>query len=91
MTDRRRMSYVRHYGMWLAARDGGWMCAYCGTPLRPYADRKKARDVRAQPATVDHVTPLSLGGKDTLENMVLACRACNKAKGSMRQLRKVER
>lgn len=34
-------------------------------------------------ATVDHVTPLSKGGIDDETNYVLACEACNSAKGDM--------
>ena len=32
--------------------------------------------------TIDHVTPLSLGGKHVKENVVPACRSCNSKKGS---------
>lgn len=32
--------------------------------------------------TIDHVVPLSRGGKHELSNLVLACRACNSSKGS---------
>lgn len=33
--------------------------------------------------TLDHVTPRSLGGSDTVENLQLAHHACNQAKGAM--------
>lgn len=33
-------------------------------------------------ATRDHVHPLSKGGPDNLDNLVLACMACNVAKGT---------
>lgn len=32
---------------------------------------------------IDHILPLSRGGKDSIENMTLACVACNSAKGNM--------
>lgn len=32
--------------------------------------------------TVDHVTPLTLGGTDELTNLVAACRDCNSGKSS---------
>jgi len=32
-------------------------------------------------ATIDHIVPLSKGGRDTLDNLALACVACNRAKG----------
>jgi hypothetical protein len=33
--------------------------------------------------TMDHFFPLELGGKNDTSNLLSACRACNKAKGSM--------
>lgn len=43
-------------------------CQYCG---------KQPRDL-----TIDHVMPLSRGGKDTWENTVAACTRCNRKKGA---------
>lgn len=43
-------------------------CQYCGTDL----DKKDA--------TLDHVHPISKGGKTTWENSVTACSPCNAAK-----------
>lgn len=34
------------------------------------------------PLTVDHVTPVALGGSDSPENLVAACRDCNAGKSS---------
>lgn len=45
-------------------------CQYCG--------RKFSR----QELTIDHVLPRSRGGRDTWENLVLACVKCNVRKGS---------
>ena len=36
---------------------------------------------RAKGLTIDHVKPLSLGGTNTPDNIVAACRSCNSAKG----------
>jgi 5-methylcytosine-specific restriction endonuclease McrA len=33
-------------------------------------------------STIDHIVPVSKGGKDTLDNMAVACYACNQAKGN---------
>jgi 5-methylcytosine-specific restriction endonuclease McrA len=33
-------------------------------------------------ATIDHVIPKSKGGDDSMDNLVLACTACNGAKGN---------
>lgn len=43
-------------------------CQYCGIP---------------QNLTLDHVMPRSRGGKDSWENLVTACQACNTRKGDM--------
>lgn len=45
-------------------------CRYCGA---------SAPDVKL---TVDHVTPVSLGGYDRPDNLVAACRDCNAGKSS---------
>ena len=51
----------------IKARDGH-KCVYCGS---------------TENLTIDHVRPRSLGGTDTADNCVTACRPCNQAKGSM--------
>ena len=44
----------------------GRLCIYCGN----HAD------------AIDHVLPKSLGGTDTLDNLVPACRKCNSTKSN---------
>lgn len=46
-------------------------CVYCG------ADPFKHGDIE-----IDHVWPASRGGTDTVDNLVVACRRCNRSKGS---------
>lgn len=53
-------------------------CKYCG---RGTALRAGERDPLG--ATVDHVVPRAGGGANDAANRVMACRACNGAKGSM--------
>jgi len=48
----------------------GHRCQYCG------------RRFPKQDLTIDHVLPRSRGGKDTWDNLVLACMKCNLKKGS---------
>jgi len=43
-------------------------CAYCG--------------IKSKSLTVDHVIPLSKGGKSNFENCVAACKNCNAKKGN---------
>ncbi|KPJ57837.1 MAG: hypothetical protein AMS15_09565, partial [Planctomycetes bacterium DG_23] len=45
-------------------------CRYCGARLSLYT------------ATVDHITPLSKGGDNSLENLVTSCMKCNAKKGT---------
>lgn len=59
----------------LANRDG-WECAYCATPLgwgNPLVTVPQ----------VEHALPRSRGGSNRLANLVLSCRPCNDAKGTM--------
>lgn len=51
----------------LYARDNG-ECQYCSTKVSKYS------------ATIDHVVPKSRGGKNTWDNLVLACKECNTIK-----------
>lgn len=48
-----------------------YMCQYCG------------KTFSAESLTLDHVTPISKGGKDTWDNVVTACKKCNHRKGNM--------
>lgn len=54
-------------------------CAYCG--LRP-GDKQRARILTVRDFTVDHILPLSRGGKNTWSNTVCACYFCNQRKGN---------
>lgn len=47
-----------------------YVCQYCGT------------HVTDQTATLDHVHPVSLGGKTTWENSTTACKPCNYRKAA---------
>lgn len=52
------------------ARDG-FKCMYCG------------REMGEVQLSVDHFDPLEFGGAETQENLISACRKCNKRKGSI--------
>lgn len=51
-------------------RKSGGRCRYC------------REQVPRDTMTVDHLTPLSAGGLDRLDNLALACLACNQEKGA---------
>lgn len=51
----------------ILVRDG-FKCAYCGS---------KSRGL-----TIDHIVPVSRGGKSNFENCVAACKECNSKKGN---------
>lgn len=67
--DRTPRTTVRLSRRNLMLRDGH-QCQYCG---------KRPRVVELN---IDHVLPRSRGGRDTWENLVVACKHCNLKKGS---------
>ena len=60
----------------LAERDG-WVCWLCDSPIDPAANPGTPGA-----ATVDHVVPKSRGGRTEPENLRLAHRRCNGARGN---------
>ena len=65
----KKKGYVRYSKMNVFLRDG-FVCQYCGTT------------VNRKTATLDHVLPVSHGGKSTWENSTTACAPCNAGKGN---------
>lgn len=51
-------------------RKGWYVCAECG---RPYQNRVLFQ--------VDHIKPMSRGGRTVPENLQILCRDCNRKKG----------
>jgi 5-methylcytosine-specific restriction endonuclease McrA len=60
---------VRFNRKWVFLRDN-YKCQYCYLELRP------------NQCTIDHVVPISKGGKTTWHNVVTACYECNNSKGN---------
>lgn len=55
----------------------GWLCGICGEAVdknRPWPDRFCA--------TLDHIQPLSLGGRHAMENLRIAHLTCNAKRGA---------
>jgi len=51
-----------------------WRCCWCGIDCIPEPNHKNS-------ATIEHVTPRSLGGADEWENYAMACARCNHRRG----------
>lgn len=65
----------------VAHRDGGWRCFYCGKALTPVADiRQPTAQNDTKRPTLDHVTARAHGGRNSIDNFVLACVDCNSRK-----------
>jgi len=56
---------------WWQQKTASGICHYCG------------RKTVFREITMDHVVPLSRGGKSTRNNLVPACKTCNSRKKSM--------
>lgn len=52
-----------------------WKCCFCGCYMIETPGKKNS-------VTVEHVTPKSLGGSDTEENLVASCHRCNNSRGT---------
>lgn len=65
---------VRFNRRWVFLRDN-YTCQYCAEELTP------------KQCTIDHVVPVSKGGKTTWHNVVTACYSCNNSKGNNSKIR----
>lgn len=70
----KKKGYVRYSKMNVFLRDE-FKCQYCGT------------EVTRKTATLDHVLPISHGGKSTWENSTTACMHCNSTKGNNHRIK----
>lgn len=73
--ERARARLIQVLTFAVIARDGT-ACAYC--KVETVVTQKPCSRQR----TLDHLYPVSRGGKDELENVVISCRSCNSAKGT---------
>ena len=69
----KRKTTIRYSKHNVFLRDG-YICQYCGD------------DVSKKTAKLDHVLPVSHGGKTTFENTVCACATCNANKGNNKKI-----
>jgi 5-methylcytosine-specific restriction enzyme A len=59
---------------WWQQKTASGRCHYCGALLSP------------KELTMDHLVPLSMGGRSTRDNLVPSCKDCNNKKKSMMPL-----
>lgn len=64
----RRKAREMRASQWWKRRLAKGVCHYCGRPASP-------KDL-----TMDHIVPISRGGRTTKGNVVPACKECNNAK-----------
>jgi 5-methylcytosine-specific restriction endonuclease McrA len=79
---RRYVNVPRRDARWSRAgvlRRDNYTCAYCGVRL---GKRRKGRISAGQGSTIDHIIPVSRGGKNTWSNTVCACWSCNQRKAN---------
>lgn len=84
LQDRANGKFEKELRRWWLARAAMRQCGrchYCGVHM--VAASPFTRSQRADTLTLDHIMPLSLGGRDIEENTLAACAACNQAKGNM--------
>lgn len=56
-----------------------YTCGYCGVQL---GARQGGRVLEKEDFTVDHIVPVSRGGKNSWGNTICACKACNQRKAN---------
>ena len=74
----RRNRRLRNVRLRLYEKQQG-RCFYCNNPMKVFLETK---DPTPNYATFDHKIPKSKGGKNTQDNIVLACWKCNRSKGA---------
>jgi CRISPR/Cas system Type II protein with McrA/HNH and RuvC-like nuclease domain len=67
--------------LFLQSINNGLICSYCGEKMELFASREDFR----MAISVDHIVPLSNGGTNSEENLVVCCTRCNLVKGTSTQ------
>jgi 5-methylcytosine-specific restriction endonuclease McrA len=83
-------SLIGDKSVFIAERDGGWCCHYCGQALANWSAGQRPgcfRNWQGHQHTnglcfpeLDHVVPRAHGGSNKVANLVLACDPCNRTK-----------
>lgn len=72
-----RKAFVEKFDRLEIFERDGWQCKLCGYDIDPSVKFPHKRS-----ATLDHIIPISKGGKHERSNAQTACHACNSAKGN---------
>jgi len=59
-----------------------YTCQYCGRELSKNAISNKEKNFKKIKATIDHLIPVSRGGKSSWDNCVCSCFECNNKKSN---------
>jgi 5-methylcytosine-specific restriction endonuclease McrA len=62
-------------------RDGR-VCQTCGRPVVVRSRRRGRVQHAGNLLTLDHIVPVSRGGRNEIENLRVCCRTCNMRRGS---------
>ena len=70
---------VKH--LFLESLKSGFKCKYCNETLKLYSSKFDFRLA----ASIDHIIPITSGGTNDIENLVISCTRCNLVKGTMKE------
>lgn len=74
---RRAGATVEYFARWRVFEEHGYVCSLCAEPI----DVSIMDELHPMYATLDHVVPLSEGGRHAADNLRPAHRVCNSLKG----------
>jgi 5-methylcytosine-specific restriction endonuclease McrA len=74
-----RAQWVKRMSKLYKAHNG--CCYYCNSRVLVFVNVEGTRP-KPNSATIDHFIPLSRGGVDHYDNLVLSCYRCNSSKGN---------
>ena len=66
--------WMHGYSKWQVFRKTQGRCIYC---------EQQFSDIHDPRFTIEHLTPISKGGRDELSNVFPCCKKCNMSRGSM--------
>lgn len=78
MTKARELGHHTDADWWRLVRQQQRRCHYCGIEANVYNDRHDPTHLEK-----DHRVPVSRGGSNGIENVVVSCHGCNMEKGTM--------